>query len=97
MCIETLLHRNAVTPSAVKVRRLEKMATLMSVEAVRRKILTLQQAAYDAEERAEMWEREADAERQARERVKPKRAKRGPNVTALPWQRDPSLLSGRIT
>lgn len=45
------------------------MATLISLDAVRKKIQTLQQLAYEAEERAELLQREADMERQARERV----------------------------
>lgn len=45
------------------------MATFTSIDAVRRKIQTLQQAAYEAEDRAELLQEEADMERQARERV----------------------------
>lgn len=45
------------------------MAALTSIDAVRRKILTLQQVAYEAEDRAELLQGEADMERQARERV----------------------------
>lgn len=47
------------------------MATLTSVDAVRRKIQTLQQAAYEAEDRAELLQGEADMEREARGRVTP--------------------------
>lgn len=45
------------------------MATLTSIDAVRRKIQNLQQQAYEAEDRAELFQTEADMERQARERV----------------------------
>lgn len=48
---------------------LHSMATLTSIDAVRRKIQTLQQVAYEAEDRAELLQEEADMERQARERV----------------------------
>lgn len=45
------------------------MAAFTSIDAVRRKIMTLQQAAYDAEDRAELLQVEADMERQHREGV----------------------------
>lgn len=41
----------------------------MSIDAVRTKILTLQQVVYEAEDRAEQLQGEADMERQARETV----------------------------
>lgn len=56
-----------MTPNVRK--RVDSMATFASMDAVRRKIQTLQQVAYEAEERAEMLQAEADMERQARERV----------------------------
>lgn len=49
------------------------MAALTSIDAVRRKILTLQQVAYEAEDRAELLQGEADMERQARQRVNTRR------------------------
>lgn len=52
-------------------RSVRGMATLTSVDAVRRKIQTLQQAAYEAEDRAELLQGEADMEREARGRVTP--------------------------
>lgn len=46
------------------------MTALTSIDAVRRKILSLQQAADDAEDRAELLQMEADMERQGRKGVK---------------------------
>lgn len=48
----------------------DKMTALTSIDAVRRKILSLQQAADDAEDRAELLQMEADMERQGRKGVK---------------------------
>uniref|UniRef100_A0A1A8HPY6 Tropomyosin 2 (Beta) n=2 Tax=Nothobranchius TaxID=28779 RepID=A0A1A8HPY6_NOTKU len=45
------------------------MTTLASVDAVRRKIQGLQQVVYEAEDRAEFLQAEADMERQARQRA----------------------------
>lgn len=45
------------------------MASFNSIDSVRKKIQTLQQATYEAEERAELLQEEADTERQARQRV----------------------------
>lgn len=45
------------------------MAALTSIDSVRRKIQSLQQVAYEAEDRAELLQQEADMERQARLRV----------------------------
>lgn len=41
----------------------------MTIDAVRTKILTLQQVVYEAEDRAEQFQWEVDIERQARETV----------------------------
>lgn len=46
------------------------MTALTSIDAVRRKILSLQRAADDAEDRAELLQMEADMERQGRKGVK---------------------------
>lgn len=46
-----------------------KMAMYASVDAVKRKIQSLQQVAYEAEDRLGFLQMEADMERQARQRV----------------------------
>lgn len=58
--------RGRVLPSWLRT----KMTALTSIDAVRRKILSLQQAADDAEDRAELMQMEADMERQGRKGVK---------------------------
>lgn len=55
--------------SCVNRRSARSMASFASIDSVRRKILSLQQAAYEAEDRAELLQEEADTERQARQRV----------------------------
>lgn len=58
-----------MTPAKSSKLNIRSMATLTSIDSVRRKIQTLQQATHEAEEQAELLREEADMERQARERV----------------------------
>uniref|UniRef100_A0AAV2IWR6 Tropomyosin n=1 Tax=Knipowitschia caucasica TaxID=637954 RepID=A0AAV2IWR6_KNICA len=70
-----------------KLEQAEKKAT-DSVDSVRRKIMSLQQVAYDAEDQAEYVQREAEHERQARETVRPK----GNQITVGPTSLLPRKL-----
>lgn len=47
------------------------MAGMNSLDAVKRKIQSLQQQADDAEDRAQVLQRELDSERELREKVRP--------------------------
>lgn len=67
--IPTCCHGNTATTQRTGRVDGHSMATLISIDAVRRKIQTLQQVAYEAEDRAELLLREADMESQAREAV----------------------------
>lgn len=58
-----------MTPLGSSGLNCHRMATLTSIDAVRRKIQNLQQQAYEAEDRAELFQTEVDMEREARERV----------------------------
>lgn len=68
------------------------MAAPSSLEAVKRKIQCLQQQADEAEDRAQVLQRELDLERDLREKVRPPAA-RSPLSVALSGLPAPSFLS----
>lgn len=64
-----LLPLTWLTPARTSRCIPRSMAAFTSIDSVKKKIQTLQQVAYEAEDRAELLQGEADMERQAREMV----------------------------
>ena len=76
--------------ATVTVTQLGIMAAFTSIDAVKRKIQSLQQAADDAEDRAERLQEEADTETRARDTVTPGHL---PFIRQLPVEPGPTSRS----